>query len=88
MNYAHFAALYLVAINLIAFFAMGSDKRKAKRRRNRIPEKTLMMLAIIGGSLGANAGMLIFRHKTQHPKFRYGLPLILIIHVVLAVIIL
>lgn len=68
---------YLEIVNLLAFAAMGIDKAKAKAGRWRIPEATLMGLAAVGGSIGAMAGMYLFRHKTRKPKFKYGLPAIL-----------
>lgn len=67
---------YGIAINLLAFFMMGLDKQKAKRRRFRIAERTLWLLAFAGGAIGAAAGMYTFRHKTRHSAFRYGLPLL------------
>ena len=69
--------IYLAIINAIAFLLMLVDKYKAKKNLWRIPEKTLMTVAIIGGSIGAYAGMRLFRHKTQHPKFYIGIPVIL-----------
>ena len=69
--------IYLAAINLIAFLAMGTDKFKARNAMWRIPEKTLFLLALAGGSVGAILGMFAFRHKTKHLSFRIGLPLIL-----------
>ena len=74
---------YLVAINVVTFFVYGIDKLKAKRSNWRIPEATLLCLAVIGGSIGAWLGMKAWHHKTQHIKFKYGIPLILIIQVVL-----
>ena len=74
---------YLVAINVVTLFAYGIDKLKAKRSKWRIPEATLLCLAIIGGSIGAWLGMKAWHHKTQHKKFKYGIPLILIIQVIL-----
>ena len=74
---------YLVAINVVTFFVYGIDKWKAKRSKWRIPEATLLCLAVIGGSIGAWLGMKAWHHKTQHKKFKYGIPLILIIQVVL-----
>lgn len=74
-----FLTLYLLLINLAAFVAMGADKRRAQRRRWRIPEATLMTLALLGGGIGAAAGMYLFRHKTRHPKFSVGLPLIVVL---------
>lgn len=74
---------YLVIINAIAFCFMGADKFFAVKGTRRIPEKTLMSLAAIGGSFGASAAMFSFRHKTKHAKFRFGLPLIMVIHIIL-----
>ena len=74
---------YLVAINVVTFFVYGIDKLKAKRSKWRIPEATLLCLAVIGGSIGAWLGMKAWHHKTQHKKFKYGIPLILIVQVVL-----
>lgn len=71
--------LYLVLINVIAFLLMGIDKRRAVRHRWRIPEKTLFLSALLLGSIGANLGMQVFRHKTKHKSFVLGMPLILII---------
>lgn len=71
--------IYLVAINVIAFLAYGIDKWKAKRNKWRIPEATLIGIAIIGGALGAYIGMKTFRHKTQHKKFTILVPLLLIL---------
>ena len=69
---------YLAAVNLLAFTVYGADKRRAKKDKRRVPEKTLFLLAIIGGSVGAWAGMYTFRHKTKHLKFVLGIPAILI----------
>lgn len=71
------SALYLAAVNLLSFCAYGWDKFCAKRGLWRTPEKSLLFLALLGGSLGAYAGMWFFRHKTLHLTFRFGLPLIL-----------
>lgn len=79
--------IYLLIINALSFLLMLIDKQKAKKDRWRIPEKTLIIVALLGGSLGAIAGMKLFRHKTKHPKFSVGLPLILAVQVVLAVVI-
>lgn len=68
---------YLVLINAGGFLLMLIDKQKARRGAWRIPEATLMGVAILGGSIGAIAGMHLFRHKTKHPKFYIGLPCIL-----------
>ena len=77
--------IYLGIINLIGFFSMFLDKQKAKRGKWRIPEKTLFLLAIIGGSLGTTLGMHVFRHKTKHWYFKLGMPLILIVQIILII---
>ena len=79
---------FLLGINLLTFLAFGIDKWKAKRGRWRVPEATLMMMAALGGSVGALLGMRVFRHKTQHKKFTIGVPLILLVQIALAVFIL
>ena len=76
---------YLVAINVVTFFVYGIDKWKTKRSRWRIPEAALLMLAAIGGSVGALLGMYVWHHKTLHKKFKYGVPLILIAQVAVVV---
>ena len=75
---------YLIVLNLLAFLLMGLDKAKARRHRWRIPEKTLFLSAILGGSIGAIAGMQLFRHKTKHASFRIGMPCILVLQLALA----
>lgn len=75
--------IYLVLVNAAAFFLMLADKLKAKKGAWRIPERTLIGISVIGGSIGAIAGMNLFRHKTQHPKFYIGLPVILASQVIL-----
>ena len=74
---------YLIVINIVTFLVYGIDKWKAKQGSWRISEATLPILAVIGGSIGALLGMKVWRHKTQHKKFKYGLPLILIIQIIL-----
>ena len=74
---------YLIATNLIGFALMGIDKSKAKKRAFRIPEATLFIVAIIGGSIGSIIGMYAFRHKTRHWYFVYGMPAILILQILL-----
>jgi uncharacterized membrane protein YsdA (DUF1294 family) len=69
--------IYLLAINVFAFFLYGIDKWKAKRSKWRISEMTLLSIAVIGGSVGAWIGMKVWHHKTMHKKFKYGIPLIL-----------
>ena len=70
---------YLILMNLIAFALYGIDKRRAKQGAWRISEYTLLLVALLGGSLGALLSMRYFRHKTRHRKFRYGVPLILLL---------
>lgn len=76
---------YLLAITILTFFVYGWDKHlaKSKRKVRRIPEKNLLLLAAIGGTFGAIAGMLFFRHKTLHKKFIYGIPAILLAQLLL-----
>ena len=66
--------LYLLILNCTGFVMMGVDKRQARHRRTRIPERTLFLVATIGGSFGILLGMKAFRHKTMHNSFRYGMP--------------
>lgn len=75
--------IYLIGINVLTFLIYGADKWKARRGKWRIPEETLIWLAIVGGSVGALLGMHLFRHKTKHKKFMIGIPAILLIQVVL-----
>ena len=77
--------IYLLIINVVTFFAYGSDKYKARHDKWRIPEATLLLLAAIGGSIGAWCGMKVWHHKTMHKKFKYGVPAIFILQVVLAI---
>ena len=74
---------YLIFINVVTFLVYGIDKWKAKQGSWRISEATLLILAVFGGSIGALLGMKIWHHKTMHKKFKYGLPLILIIQIIL-----
>lgn len=71
--------VYVAAVNAVAFVVYGVDKYKAQKAKWRIRESTLLLLAVIGGSAGAWLGMKIWRHKTRHAKFRYGVPAILLI---------
>lgn len=80
--------LWLAAINLVTFCIFGLDKWKAKRKAKneavrRVPEKTLFLLSILGGSVGALLGMRIFHHKTLHKSFRYGIPAILALQILI-----
>ena len=76
---------YLLAVNIATFFLYGIDKYKAKKGRWRISEATLLLMAVIGGSIGAWVGMRIWHHKTIHKMFKYGIPVIIIFQVALAV---
>lgn len=73
---------YWVLINIITLGVYGCDKWKAKHQCRRIPEKTLLGLAVIGGATGAYVGMKIFRHKTMKMKFSYGVPMLLITQII------
>lgn len=79
LNLLHIVFIYLVSINVVTFFMYGIDKWKAKKSRWRIREAALLGLAVLGGSMGAWLGMKVWHHKTQHKKFRYGVPVIIII---------
>ena len=76
---------YLAAVNLVTFTVYGVDKAKARRGAWRVPEKTLFLLPLLGGSLGALLGMRVFHHKTKHWYFVWGIPLILLAQIALAV---
>ena len=78
--------MYLVAVNILAFVCFGVDKQKAKAHQWRISENTLLGIAICGGSLGAICGMRLFHHKPKHPKFTIGLPVILLLQAIAAVV--
>ena len=75
---------YLAVINFITWIAYGLDKGRAKSGKWRIPERTLLLLALLGGSLGALAGMIMFRHKTRKPKFFISVPVMFVAHCVIA----
>ncbi len=83
MNSFDLILLYAAIVNLVSFIVMGIDKRKARKRAFRIPEATLFVLAIIGCSLGSIIGMHLFRHKTRHWYFLYGMPVILALQIIL-----
>lgn len=80
--------IYLTIINAIGFVIMYADKQKAKKKRWRIPEKVLLGVAAIGGSLGSLLGMQLFRHKTKHIAFAAGIPAMLAVHIVILILIL
>lgn len=73
---------YIIIISIVTFVVYGIDKYKAKHDKWRIRESVLILLAVIGGSIGALAGMWILRHKTLHAKFKYGIPIILVLQIV------
>ena len=76
--------IYLTVINLAGFFSMFIDKRRAIKNKWRISEQTLFIIAIVGGSIGSLLGMRIFRHKTKHIQFTFGIPAILIMQIIIA----
>ncbi len=76
---------YFIGINLIGFALMGIDKYRARKRAFRIPEATLFIIAVIGGSIGSIIGMYAFRHKTRHRSFVYGMPFILFVQIALII---
>ena len=77
-------AVWLIAINVVTFAVYGIDKRRARRGTWRVPEKTLFLLPLLGGSLGALLGMRVFHHKTKHWYFVWGIPAILLVQAALA----
>ena len=81
----NYLLLYLLAVNIIGFLAMGIDKFKAKKGYWRIPEGTLMTICLIGGGIGTIAGMYTFRHKTKKLKFTIGMPTIVIVEIILVI---
>lgn len=84
MNTLHsYLACYLLAINAVTFIVYGIDKYKAKKAKWRISEATLLLLAVLGGSIGAWIGMKVWHNKTMHKKFKYGIPAILLIQIAL-----
>ncbi len=88
MNPITFLIIYFVIINIVGFAIMGIDKRKAIKRTFRIPEATLFIVALIGGSIGSIVGMQVFRHKTRHWYFVFGMPAILAIQIAILVLLL
>lgn len=77
--------VWLAVINLLTFLVYGADKRRARRGKWRVPEKTLFLLPLLGGSIGALLGMRVFHHKTKHWYFVWGIPAILLAQIALAV---
>jgi uncharacterized membrane protein YsdA (DUF1294 family) len=85
LSLTHIALIYLAVINVVTFFVYGIDKWKAKKSKWRTRETALLGLAVLGGSVGAWLGMKVWHHKTQHKKFKYGVPAIIIIQLALIV---
>ena len=86
MNILHsYLIYYLLVINAATFIIYGIDKYKAKKAKWRISEATLLTMAAVGGSIGAWLGMKAWHHKTQHRKFKYGVPIILLIQIALMI---
>lgn len=79
----HIALTYLAVINVMTFFVYGIDKWKAKQSKWRVPEAALLGLAVVGGSIGAWLGMKTWHHKTLHKKFKYGIPAIIIVQLLI-----
>ena len=79
LNLLHIVLIYLAVTNVVTFFMYGVDKWKAKKSKWRIRETALLGLAVLGGSIGAWLGMIVWHHKTQHKKFKYGIPAIIIV---------
>lgn len=72
---------YIIIVNLVGFFLMYIDKKKSINHKWRIRENTLILVSIIGGSIGCFLGMYTFRHKTKHLKFKVGIPIIILVQV-------
>ena len=85
LKHLHVVLIYLAVINVVTFFMYGIDKWKAKKSKWRIRETALLGLAVLGGSIGAWLGMQVWHHKTQHKKFKYGVPAIIIVQLALIV---
>ena len=83
MDVIRIILIYLACVNVLGFLLMGIDKRKARKNLWRIPEATLFVVALIGGSIGSILGMYTFRHKTKHMTFVIGMPAIFIVQIVL-----
>ena len=77
--------VYLLVINFIGIASMASDKIRAMEHRYRIPEAVLLLFAVVGGSIGSILGMFLFHHKTRKAKYRFGLPLILLVQIALII---
>jgi uncharacterized membrane protein YsdA (DUF1294 family) len=84
MNDVSMLLFYIIGVNVLAFILMGVDKRKAEKRKYRIPERTFWMLALLGSAIGIISGMKVYRHKTKHTSFKIGMPIVLISNIILA----
>lgn len=80
---ALYVSLFLAAMSLVLFVTMGADKRRAKKGARRVPEKTLFLLALLGGAVGGVLGMRVFHHKTKHWYFAWGFPLLALLQLAL-----
>ncbi|MBU3205792.1 DUF1294 domain-containing protein [Clostridium algidicarnis] len=78
-----FILLYFILLNILGFLSMHIDKSRSKKSQWRIRESTLIIIAILGGSIGSYLGMKKFRHKTKHSKFKYGIPFIIFIQIII-----
>ena len=85
MNWLHFIIACLLLVNVVTFIAYGIDKYKAKKGKWRISEATLLLMAVLGGSIGAGLGMKAFHHKTMHKKFYIVVPTFIILQLAFAV---
>ena len=81
MKFEYLFAIYIVAVNLFAYILYGIDKQKSKNTKWRISERTLIISALVGGSIGALLAMRVFRHKTKQKKFTIGVPFILVLQI-------
>lgn len=86
MSVVSYIILYLATVNITGLIMMGIDKLRARKRAWRIPESTLFVIALIGGSLGTTLGMHLFHHKTRHWYFLFGMPAILVIQIAIVLI--
>lgn len=82
---AFFLCAYLMLINLWGFIVMGVDKWKSSRKKWRVPERNIFIMAFIGGALGVLLGMKAFHHKTLHKKFKIGIPALLVLNIIIIV---
>lgn len=79
-----YIVFYLIFINILSFLLFGADKSNARKKRWRVPERTLFFLVLLGGGIGAETGMLCFRHKTKHARFLIGIPFIILLQLTAA----